>query len=296
LDASKGTKQASQPTISGPSFVGATHRDLRDKQEDRSNIVGPDQLSQMMNMMQLMVGPEATGSNGIVDLRVAPVHEEFSQLGLFPRGADVTRCQQKLWDWYQNARSCMMKPLLGVVSKEGFCKFIKLPNMRKRTNGHPDLEQWCLQSPPPAVGSVFVKSDAAPEAIYSPGIHQSFSNAPRESLTYEANAVHVAVGFVDLGELLFSDTLKDTEGVRWVGYELSPFVIAKTEVILNLLRSGVSTEVVLQIWFSSTWTRAALRAFQNAASHIIATSTGRFEPMILRILALWRDAPEVQTV
>lgn len=67
---------------------------------------------------------------------------------------------------------------------------------------------------------------------------------------------HVAVGFVDLGTLLFC-ILKGSAGddeaearppapLRWVGVEMSPYCVAKTLVVEQLIRSGAPTRDILQ--------------------------------------------------
>ena len=92
----------------------------------------------------------------------------------------------------------------------------------------------------------------------------------------------MAAGFVDLGILLVAEMTAPTTSrgaLRFVGYERSAFSVAKTLVIWELLQANITDEpqqqeevttatlarTVLQVWFSSTWTRATSRRFQAAA-------------------------------
>ena len=60
---------------------------------------------------------------------------------------------------------------------------------------------------------------------------------------------HVAVGFVDLGALSAYRIEQDVMPgpLRWVGYEASPYAVAKTLVVAQMLRSGAPVDDIVQV-------------------------------------------------
>ena len=106
-----------------------------------------------------------------------------------------------------------------------------------------------------------------PRRPYNSTTLHSFTNtAPggREALT--AGTTHVAIGFLDLGSLASAVSLWDKDGVvgpaaeeggggaaaagqplRWVGYDASPYAVAKTLVVAEMMRQGAATDAVVQV-------------------------------------------------
>ena len=66
---------------------------------------------------------------------------------------------------------------------------------------------------------------------------------------------HVAVGFLDLGSLAtvclaWQECIPSARGtgpLRWVGYDSSPYAVAKTLVIAAMLQSGCVVDQILQV-------------------------------------------------
>lgn len=77
----------------------------------------------------------------------------------------------------------------------------------------------------------------------------NYGNTPQYALPMHAGGVHVAVGFVDLGELAETLLARDSDlgGLRWVGYEASAHAVAKTRVVLCMLRQGAPEDSVVQV-------------------------------------------------
>ena len=102
-------------------------------------------------------------------------------------------------------------------------------------------------------------------------MQQQFSLVSNRVEIIFARKVHVAVGFVDLGSLIWSDIAGDTNAaaMQWIGYEASPFCAAKTMVIAEMLKNGSSAESIVQVWFSSIWRKKTLTAFLRALKSVI---------------------------
>jgi hypothetical protein len=90
-----------------------------------------------------------------------------------------------------------------------------------------------------------------------------------------AGKVHVSVGFVDLCSLIWStpaiyESMQYSQSpIEWIGYEASPFCVAKTMVIAEMLRNGSLVESIVQVWFSSIWRIATLKDFTVSLKTII---------------------------
>jgi hypothetical protein len=95
----------------------------------------------------------------------------------------------------------------------------------------------------------------------------SFRNSSRKIL---AEKVNVSVGFVDLGPLIWSEFLgENSKPTKWIGYEASPFCVAKTMVIAEMLKNSSSVESIVQVWYSSIWKSSTLTSFLLALKTVI---------------------------
>ncbi len=90
-------------------------------------------------------------------------------------------------------------------------------------------------------------------------------NLPKKILS---GTVNVSVGFVDLGSLIWSDVEGD-KPTQWIGYEGTPFCVAKTMVIAEMLKNASSVESIVQVWFSSIWKNATFTSFLHSLKTVI---------------------------
>ena len=62
---------------------------------------------------------------------------------------------------------------------------------------------------------------------------------------------HVAVGFNDLGTLMYADLvpgpLDDERPLRWAGFDISPYACAKTAVVARMMTQGAQVDEILQV-------------------------------------------------
>lgn len=107
------------------------------------------------------------------------------------------------------------------------------------------------------------------------GEYQSFSNTTAKAEFLALDTIHVAIGFVDLGGLAASCKLlmehhrldaADREGwrlltaaaggpLRWVGYEMSAYAVAKSLVLLEMIEQNASVDSLLQVGYTNiSWT------------------------------------------
>jgi len=64
---------------------------------------------------------------------------------------------------------------------------------------------------------------------------------------------HVAVGFNDLGTLMYADIVPNTSDeiskkpLRWVGFDISPYACAKTVVVAKMMTQAAQVDDILQV-------------------------------------------------
>ena len=56
---------------------------------------------------------------------------------------------------------------------------------------------------------------------------------------------------------------------QWIGYEASPFCVAKTLVIAEMFKNGSSVESIVQVWFSSIWNLTTMNFFLRALKTVV---------------------------
>lgn len=139
-------------------------------------------------------------------------------------------------------------------------------------------------------------------------IRHSFSNQVYSAETFICGTTHVAVGFVDLGMLLFSDFIAvdghPSVPCRFVGVESSPYAIAKALVLWQMLQQApppsqsairqAHLKSVLQVWFSTTWTNDTRARLDVALKTLLSdSSTSSNSQRVRRLLQYWRASAGV---
>ncbi|CAB9497422.1 expressed unknown protein [Seminavis robusta] len=117
----------------------------------------------------------------------------------------------------------------------------------------------------------------------------SFSNCANQQQTFEFGSVHVAVGFVDLGLLIDSTFRSDmsTAPMLFRGFDANSFVVARTMVFWEMMQSPkVEPRWVVQVWYSTVWSKRATNEFLAAARRVVANECADEErhPATVRVL------------
>ena len=104
--------------------------------------------------------------------------------------------------------------------------------------------------------------------------------------------------------------------LRWVGYDSSAYAVAKSLVVAEMIQQvqqqpaaaggAEMIDHILQVWYSSAWTRAALAAFRTALTAVLSRAgpaaaggggggggSGGLPPAVMDLLRHWqlRDVP-----
>ncbi|CAG8505061.1 3759_t:CDS:2 [Paraglomus brasilianum] len=120
----------------------------------------------------------------------------------------------------------------------------------------PELFEF-LSSKQLRLGSIFYKKRAP---IY--GGVKSFANEVKPHIGFVKGSNNITVGFVDLS-LLFGVHIEKGR------FDANGYAVAKTKVILAMMKNDVPALSILQVWYSSVWTTATFDYFQQAVNSLI---------------------------
>lgn len=142
-----------------------------------------------------------------------------------------------------------------------------------------------------------VQNDAVPE--YDARIRSNFANNPNRAEVYFFGTTHVTIGFNDFSSLLsasIQDKASNSVGpLRFVGFEMSEFAVAKCKVVAQMLGSpGVSITSVMEVWLSSTWSETTLADFCKSVNIVLASlQGGNKTPKVASYLKHWASTETI---
>jgi len=264
-----------------------------------------------LRMVNLML--DGVGDKGVKQLAVmAPGYksginpnffsEYFSQIEPSDL-TDTPECKSALRFEYENRRWSYLQHLFGYNN-----------GITQKVNRKLDtVEFWRrfgFHSKPPAYLLEWYFNDCRkigdmidlPKPQYVMGIsdilHASFSNCPvPPKQTLKLGHVHVVVGFVDLGILLDVNILPPethSDSLLFRGFEASPFAVAKSLVVWKMMRTaGMKPNWVVQVWFSTIWSKQAMDAFLVAVHHVVAEECVEQSPKVRVLVQHWAGSKGV---
>ena len=179
-----------------------------------------------------------------VDERVPPFHTEFSARGRWPAACDVLACQERLTRAFKDSQLVNVH-LSGWMMKRDSVTASDL--FKRLCTNDPSVIDWYSRA---KYGSVNLTN----EGIYDPRQLHTYSNAVNRKEMMTRGTCSVSIGFVDLAflrEAEFDPSYDGTGVTRWVGYEASPYCVAKSIVIATMLLQRAPVDAVLQVWYSA---------------------------------------------
>jgi hypothetical protein len=172
----------------------------------------------------------------------------------WPAGCDVERCKAKLWTAFTSSRR-HATTLLVLRHAQHALPFAGALLTRLGSAAQHALV-WLRTAP---LGHVHFhakdQSQSYARTAALTGFH-SFGTVAGRKEVLTPGETHVSVGFLDLGGLAAACVAGwdeadggNMEGgvLQWVGYEASPYCVAKTEVVAEMMRGGVATDHILQV-------------------------------------------------
>jgi hypothetical protein len=145
-------------------------------------------------------------------------------------------------------------------------------------------------------GKVF---ESKPYFKYQPHAPQQFRNSPFGcSIKLLNGTTLIDVGFVDFGITIDSIETLDTDisqgPLTVIGYEMDPFCVAKTLVMLEMMRQAVvQSRSVVEVWLSSLWSQETNSAFREALTTVLPRALATYPKKVIDILKYWAAAATI---
>ncbi|CAG9465696.1 unnamed protein product [Pedinophyceae sp. YPF-701] len=275
---------------------------------------------QRFNSVLGLITPESLRAAGIkerVPRRDVPdFPRAFGDRCLWPPGCDRRRCDRFLRKAYETEVG-ISSNLFQLASQGPSQLLDDYATLAQRLGGQasPARKEWLLTAP---LGDVRYHTQVDPLAMYpcNNQLH-SFGNAYAAPAKLRRGDVHVSVGFNDLAWLaqclqLGLDPPAAPAGpdapLLFVGYDGSPYGVAKTSVIVEMLRQGAQYASaadardarkfiadVVEVWFSSAWTSRTLQRFKAAVARLADDAGWRASQSdkVVAIVLHWAAHPDV---
>lgn len=294
-----GKQLVARTTVTPISNV-STEQQLRERDADLKPAAGPScqgeevsneesideyisRVEQAMMMREGMIAANPRASNGrtpksifgpLCTRRCPKIHVEFPKAEGWPGGIDSVLAYKILYKGYLDAQ---LQPwFIAMLLREGAFPFTS-SQLFKRWGGDAALLEMA-QRDQVWPGDII---DCRPRRLeigikYDNRIRSNFVNTPSRTQKLYFGGTHVSVGFNDLGCLLSAEfeepqeIEKHKEPLRFIGFERSEFSIAKFSVILNMIKdSSIPLGHVIQVWYSSTWSRNAFQSFLSSVASVL---------------------------
>ncbi|KAL9647075.1 hypothetical protein ABK040_016549 [Willaertia magna] len=127
-----------------------------------------------------------------------------------------------------------------------------------------ELFDFILDAKP---GDVFCK----PKREHSSQKFYSFRTNYTQQFTFNKGNRHLSVG-TDLALLLHCniniDNNEELPIVKYISYDESAYTIAKSMVLLSMFKQDSQPESIMQVWFSSGWSKQTFNEFKKALTSI----------------------------
>ncbi|KAF1789362.1 Tetratricopeptide-like helical domain [Phytophthora cactorum] len=218
------------------------------------------------------------------------IHVEFPKLRGWPEGVDPTFAGKVLHRAYLDANA---NPWIMAHSmRDGTFKRNLYPgDMVKRWHGTAALQILQSKGASLRYGDIIdARVKALPE--YDARIRSNFANNPNRAEVYFFGTTHVAIGFNDFSSLVCAslhDKADSAGPLRFCGFEMSEFAVAKCKVVAHMLGSpSISIYSVMEVWLSSTWSETTLSDFRKSVKAVLESLNGQKEnAKVISYLKYW---------
>ncbi|RMX65724.1 hypothetical protein DD238_004754 [Peronospora effusa] len=208
------------------------------------------------------------------------IHIEFPMLRGWPTGIEPVFARKILYRAYLDARA---SPWVTASSmREGrFFEKIDPADLVKRWHGTVAFETLAKKATSLKFGDIIARNEEPSIAVpaYDARIRSNFANNPNRAEAYFLGTTHVAIGFNDFSSLVTAtirDQLHNGMPLKFVGFEMSEFAVAKCKVVAQMLASpDVSISSVMEVWLSSTWSCSTLKDFRKCVKSVLESLRGR---------------------
>eukprot|EP01084_Bolivina_argentea_P319363 553938_1 len=208
----------------------------------------------------------------------------------YPNGIDSGKCYELLWSAYEHARFTKHFEELQLLKNTEIDPRNILQRLR---SADPSRYEWYSTA---KIGDIDIKHHSnyydmamVNQIGYDMSKFHSFSNAPYIPILFDCgndrdiqDQTNIFVGFCDLGTLANSMVFPNNNinPTKFICIDMSPYSVAKSHVIYEMLKDkNISNESVLEIWYSSTWTKQTRIDFAKTVQNIILSD--KYDPNIM---------------
>ncbi|ETI49120.1 hypothetical protein F443_06959 [Phytophthora nicotianae P1569] len=223
------------------------------------------------------------------------IHTEYPKLRGWPGGINTTLAQKLLYRAFLDAS---VNPWIDALRmRDGsFFRSLSCDDKIKRWHGAGAMEQLQAKNHGDITDARETLSDYVPS--YHAKTRSNFSNNVSRADIYYFDSTHVAIGFNDFSSLLAATLCKNSsrdEPLRYVGFEMSEFAVAKCKVVAYMLGCpSVSISSIMEVWLSSTWSATALKDFRDSLNVVLASLQEQEEnPKVLSYLKHWASVEAI---
>ncbi|KAK1933803.1 hypothetical protein P3T76_011563 [Phytophthora citrophthora] len=226
------------------------------------------------------------------------IHIDFPKLRAWPDGVTSDFALKVLHRAYLEA--CVRPWIDAHRMRDGsFFQGITAADMMKRWHGTGALEIMRARGGV-RLGDIVdgreARGDYQPR--YEAHTRASFANNPSRPEVYYFGSTHVAIGFCDFSSLLAATLCEkpSTNGpLRYVGFDMSEFAVAKGKVVAKMLKSPtISVSSVMEVWLSTTWSDTTLKDFRECVDAVLESMNEQHEnSTVLAYVRHWVTAEPV---
>ncbi|XP_057300827.1 uncharacterized protein LOC130635505 isoform X1 [Hydractinia symbiolongicarpus] len=147
-----------------------------------------------------------------------------------------------------------------------------------------DLFQFLAGKPPP--GEIFKNRHYT---NYPKNMYQLYRNTPVKEKKFEFGKTYVFIGYVDLLQLVMGVFTGDAgKKAAFFGFDMSEICVARSLIVYEMMKMQSSLDSILEVWFSTGWSKDTLKTFKNACTRVITSS--KQTPNVRDLISHWRHA------
>eukprot|EP01023_Acetabularia_acetabulum_P037052 TRINITY_DN3508_c0_g1_i1.p1 TRINITY_DN3508_c0_g1~~TRINITY_DN3508_c0_g1_i1.p1 ORF type:complete len:1029 (+),score=138.02 TRINITY_DN3508_c0_g1_i1:124-3210(+) len=229
--------------------------------------------------------------NIMYDSRVPNFEEEYLKGGYLPAHCDRSLCMGWLKQCQQESlritkRLELEKFFMDSSGEENYSQTTEKLLPKRLGSLSRERLQWWVES---EIGDISLM-DRPGNAITS---LQCFEHVLPIEMELRYGTVHVAVGYVDLGQLLTANICGEQTDppLQFIGFVQSIYVTAKAAIIANMMGRRVDPKIILQVWYSSGWSLETLQQFRSTMVTLINDS--ELEEPVKYLLSYWLAIPRI---
>ncbi|GMF28839.1 unnamed protein product [Phytophthora fragariaefolia] len=273
---------------------------MREEYEEKGSALGPTSGEEKESIDEYITGKHQK-KDLPRDMEMFAKHPppqiliEFPKVRGWPTGINPVFAQKVLHRVYLDASASPW--VIAASMRDGvFYHNLQAADLIKRWHGTEAMKILDAKGKNLKYGDIIDGRREGSIPVYDARIRSNFANNPNHAEVYFFGTTHVAIGFNDLSSLLAAKIQDKTstcsEALRFVGFEMSEFAVAKCKGIARMLGSPeVSISSVMEVWLSSTWSKTTLTDFRKCLAAVLKSLDGSQQNP--KVISYWTAAETI---